>query len=31
MINEIDRLFAGHIDNGQVGYGGIAVNDRRFS
>src|ERR1051326_609823 len=31
MITKFDSLFAGHIDMDNVGYGGIAVNDRRFS
>jgi len=30
MISKFDSLFAGHIDMDNVGYGGIAVNDRRF-
>jgi len=30
MITKFDSLFAGHIDIGNVGYGGTAVNDRRF-
>ena len=30
MITKFDSLFAGHVDMGNVGYGGIAVNDRRF-
>src|SRR4029453_15317521 len=30
MITKFDSLFAGHIDMDNVGYGGIAVNDRRF-
>jgi alkanesulfonate monooxygenase SsuD/methylene tetrahydromethanopterin reductase-like flavin-dependent oxidoreductase (luciferase family) len=31
MITKFDSLFAGHVDMGNVGYGGTAVNDRRFS
>jgi alkanesulfonate monooxygenase SsuD/methylene tetrahydromethanopterin reductase-like flavin-dependent oxidoreductase (luciferase family) len=31
MITKFDSLFAGHIDMDAVGYGGTAVNDRRFS
>jgi alkanesulfonate monooxygenase SsuD/methylene tetrahydromethanopterin reductase-like flavin-dependent oxidoreductase (luciferase family) len=31
MITKFDSLFAGHIDIDDVGYGGTAVNDRRFS
>jgi alkanesulfonate monooxygenase SsuD/methylene tetrahydromethanopterin reductase-like flavin-dependent oxidoreductase (luciferase family) len=30
MITKFDSLYAGHIDMDNVGYGGIAVNDRRF-
>jgi len=30
MITKFDSLFAGHVDMGNVGYGGTAVNDRRF-
>src|SRR5205809_4922891 len=30
MITKFDSLFAGHIDMDNVGYGGTAVNDRRF-
>ena len=30
MITKIDSLYAGHVDMDNVGYGGIAVNDRRF-
>jgi len=30
MITKFDSLFAGHIDMENVGYGGTAVNDRRF-
>src|SRR5512133_2672257 len=30
MITKFDSLFAGHIDLDKVGYGGTAVNDRRF-
>ena len=31
MITKFDSLFAGHIDLENVGYGGVPVNDRRFS
>jgi alkanesulfonate monooxygenase SsuD/methylene tetrahydromethanopterin reductase-like flavin-dependent oxidoreductase (luciferase family) len=31
MITKFDSLFAGHVDIGNVGYGGTPVNDRRFS
>jgi len=31
MITKFDSLFAGHVDIGNVGYGGTAVNDRRYS
>ena len=31
MITKFDSLFAVHIDMDNVGYGGTAVNDRRFS
>ena len=31
MITKFDSLFAGHVDMSNVGYGGTAVNDRRFS
>jgi alkanesulfonate monooxygenase SsuD/methylene tetrahydromethanopterin reductase-like flavin-dependent oxidoreductase (luciferase family) len=31
MITKFDSLFAGHIDMDNVGYGGTAVNARRFS
>jgi alkanesulfonate monooxygenase SsuD/methylene tetrahydromethanopterin reductase-like flavin-dependent oxidoreductase (luciferase family) len=31
MITKFDSLYAGHIDMGNVGYAGRAVNDRRFS
>lgn len=31
MITKFDSLYAGHIDMDNVGYGGTAVNDRRFS
>lgn len=31
MITNFDSLFAGHIDMENVGYGGTAVNDRKFS
>jgi alkanesulfonate monooxygenase SsuD/methylene tetrahydromethanopterin reductase-like flavin-dependent oxidoreductase (luciferase family) len=30
MITKFDSLYAGHIDMENVGYAGIAVNDRRF-
>jgi len=30
MITKFDSLFAGHIEHGQCGLRGIAVNDRRF-
>src|SRR5437773_7526956 len=30
MITKFDSLFAGHIDMENAGYGGAAVNDRRF-
>jgi alkanesulfonate monooxygenase SsuD/methylene tetrahydromethanopterin reductase-like flavin-dependent oxidoreductase (luciferase family) len=30
MITKFDSLFAGHVDMENVGYGGTAVNDRRF-
>ncbi|HSF34144.1 MAG TPA: LLM class flavin-dependent oxidoreductase [Candidatus Tectomicrobia bacterium] len=30
MITKFDSLFAGHVDMENVGYDGIAVNDRRF-
>ena len=30
MITKFDSLFAGHIDMENAGYGGTAVNDRRF-
>jgi len=30
MITKFDSLFAGHVDMDNVGYGGTAVNDRRF-
>ena len=30
MITKFDSLFAGHVDMGDVGYGGTAVNDRVF-
>ncbi len=30
MITSFDTMFAGHIDMGDVGYGGTAVNDRYF-
>src|SRR5262245_41762291 len=30
VITKFDSLFAGHIDMDNVGYAGIAVNDRRF-
>jgi alkanesulfonate monooxygenase SsuD/methylene tetrahydromethanopterin reductase-like flavin-dependent oxidoreductase (luciferase family) len=31
MIEAFDSMFAGHIDLEDIGYGGTAVNDRRFS
>jgi alkanesulfonate monooxygenase SsuD/methylene tetrahydromethanopterin reductase-like flavin-dependent oxidoreductase (luciferase family) len=31
MITKFDSSYAGHIDMDEVGYVGIAVNDRRFS
>jgi len=31
MITKFDSLFAGHVDIENVGYGGIPVNDRRYS
>src|SRR5438034_1931181 len=31
MITKFDSLFAGHVDMTNVGYGGTAVNERRFS
>ena len=30
MITKFDSLYAGHVDMGKVGYGGVAVNDRLF-
>ena len=30
MITKFDSLYAGHVDMDNVGYGGTAVNDRRF-
>src|ERR1700751_1620802 len=30
MITKFDSLFAGHVDIENVGYGGVAVNDRRY-
>ena len=30
MITKFDSLFAGHVDMTNIGYGGIAVNDRLF-
>ena len=30
MITKFDSLYAGHVDMENVGYGGQAVNDRRF-
>ena len=30
MISKFDSLYAGHVDMDNVGYGGTAVNDRRF-
>ena len=31
MISEFATLYAGHVDMDDVGYGGTAINDRRFS
>ena len=31
MITTFDSLYAGHVDMDNVGYGGIAVNDRTYS
>jgi alkanesulfonate monooxygenase SsuD/methylene tetrahydromethanopterin reductase-like flavin-dependent oxidoreductase (luciferase family) len=31
MITKFDSLYAGHVDMENVGYGGVPVNDRRFS
>ena len=31
MITKFDSLFAGHVDMENIGYGGIPVNDRRYS
>ena len=31
MITKFDSLYAGHVDMDNIGYGGTAVNDRRFS
>ena len=30
MITKFDSLYAGHVDMGDVGYDGVAVNDRLF-
>ena len=30
MITKFDSLFAGHVDLDDIGYGGAAVNDRRY-
>ena len=30
MITKFDSLYAGHVDMEDVGYGGVAVNDRSF-
>jgi alkanesulfonate monooxygenase SsuD/methylene tetrahydromethanopterin reductase-like flavin-dependent oxidoreductase (luciferase family) len=30
MIDTFDSMFAGHVDMEDIGYGGTAVNDRRF-
>ena len=30
MITKFDSLFAGHVDMTDIGYGGTAVNDRKF-
>ena len=31
MITKFDSLYAGHVDMTDIGYGGTAVNDRKFS
>jgi alkanesulfonate monooxygenase SsuD/methylene tetrahydromethanopterin reductase-like flavin-dependent oxidoreductase (luciferase family) len=31
MITKFDSLYAGHVDMDNIGYGGTAVNDRRFA
>ena len=31
MITTFDSLYAGHVDMVNVGYGGVAVNDRSYS
>ena len=31
MITKFDSLFAGHVDMTDIGYGGTAVNDRKFN
>ncbi len=31
MITKFDSLYAGHVDMDDIGYGGVAVNDRVFS
>jgi len=31
MIKKFDSLYAGHVDMQDIGYAGMAVNDRRFS
>ena len=30
MITKFDSLFARHVDMTDIGYGGTAVNDRKF-
>ena len=30
MITKFDSLYAGHVDMADIGYGGTAVNDRKF-
>ena len=30
MITKFDSLYAGHVDMTDIGYGGTAVNDRKF-
>lgn len=30
MITKFDTIYAGHVDMDNIGYGGTAVNDRRF-
>jgi alkanesulfonate monooxygenase SsuD/methylene tetrahydromethanopterin reductase-like flavin-dependent oxidoreductase (luciferase family) len=31
MITKFDSLYAGHVDMDDIGYGGVPVNERRFS